>query len=120
MTEKRQTLGGFFTDVRAVEGVNSHPWWDGSPSLSHNGETLYFDSTRIGRKDLDSGRDLFMATRLNDGGFGDVIPLADLNTDVNESGFVLAPDGRKRTSPPRALPTDTSITLSGRTTGDGT
>ncbi len=92
---KGQTLGGFFTDVRAVEGVNSHPWWDGVPSLSHDGNTLYFDSTRIGRKDLDSGRDLFMASRMNDGSFGDVIPLVDLNTDVNESGLVLAPDGRE-------------------------
>lgn len=68
--------------------VNSR-FWDGQPSLSSNGRTLYFSSERPGGK---GGRDLWKIDRKG-GGWGIAVNLSELNTSGNEEvPFVHAAD----------------------------
>lgn len=59
--------------------VNSR-YWDGQPSLSANGRTLYFSSERPGGA---GGRDLWMINRKG-GGWDEPKNISELNTPANE------------------------------------
>ncbi|MCB0686074.1 MAG: OmpA family protein, partial [Saprospiraceae bacterium] len=64
-------------------------YWDGQPSLSANGRTLYFSSERPGGK---GGRDLWKIDRKG-GGWSQAVNLSSLNTPGNEEvPFVHAAD----------------------------
>lgn len=87
----RATLGdGVFGPATPVAELNS-PEADLLPSLSGDGRTLFFSSTREGTK---GGQDLFLATRPAPGAaFGAPVPIDELNTGVDEQAGFLSPDG---------------------------
>ena len=82
--------GGFWDDVRLVEGPNSTAieW---RPVISHDGLTLIFSSTRPGGA---GGTDLYMAIRsAPDQPFESLRNLAEVNTARDEWGGCLSADG---------------------------
>ncbi len=66
--------------------------WDGQPSLSANGEALYFSSKRKGGF---GGRDIWVSYRQPDGNFGPPQNLGpEVNSDGNEEAPCIHPDGQ--------------------------
>jgi tetratricopeptide (TPR) repeat protein len=66
--------------------------WDGSPSFSNDGRTLYFSSNRAGGK---GGLDLYRANIDNAGRFGRAINMgADINTAGDEMFPYVSGDGK--------------------------
>jgi Tol biopolymer transport system component len=69
------------SSVTALDSVNT-PYDDGTPSISADGLTLYFYSTRPGGS---GGRDIWMTTRATiQGRFGGEKPLAALNSPEDD------------------------------------
>ena len=69
--------------------INSQSW-DGQPSLSANGRTLYFSSDRPGGK---GGRDLWVSQRTSKG-WEKAVNVSALNTKNNEEAPFIHYDGR--------------------------
>jgi tetratricopeptide (TPR) repeat protein len=66
--------------------------WEGSASLSADERTLYFSSERPGGF---GGRDIYRASLLPDGTWGNVINMGpDINTSYNDDAPFIHPDGR--------------------------
>lgn len=66
--------------------------WESSPSLSADGKTLYFASSRSGGK---GKKDIWMATLSKDGGFNSPINLGDsINTPDDDFSPFIHPDGK--------------------------
>jgi outer membrane protein OmpA-like peptidoglycan-associated protein len=73
------------------EGVNSVTW-DAQPTISADGRELIFVSRRTGTKGMG---DLWSSKLQNDGTWGVAVNLGDsINTDQDESGPFLHPDGQ--------------------------
>jgi len=89
MTEYHQ---GQWTEVRNMgEPVNSGAW-ESQPSLSGDGNALYFASDRRGGK---GKKDLWVSYRLPDGSWDVPQNLGDsLNTEKDEQGPFIHPDGQ--------------------------
>lgn len=67
-------------------------WWNSTPSFSPDGEELYFASNRPGGF---GGIDLYKATKLANGDFGNAVNLGpNINTAGNELFPRMAPDGK--------------------------
>ena len=67
-------------------------WWNSTPSFSPDGEVLYFASNRPGGF---GGIDLYKATKLANGDFGNAVNLGpNINTAGNELFPRMAPDGK--------------------------
>ncbi len=79
------------TPVNLGESVNS-PTWDAQPTISADGQMLIFVSRRAGGKGMS---DLWCVEKEVNGFWGQAYNLSDsLNTDQDESGPFLHPDGR--------------------------
>jgi outer membrane protein OmpA-like peptidoglycan-associated protein len=79
------------TPVNLGESVNS-PTWDAQPTISPDGRELIFVSRRTGTKGMG---DLWSSKLQNDGTWGLAVNLGDsINTDQDESGPFLHPDGQ--------------------------
>jgi len=71
-----------------INRVNS---WEGSCSISADGRTLYFSSDR---KEGYGGRDLYRATKMSDGSWGNVKNMGDkINTKYDEDAPFIHPSG---------------------------
>lgn len=67
-------------------------WWNSTPAFSPDGSELYFASNRPGGH---GGIDLYKATRLANGDFGNAVNLGpNVNTPGNELFPRMAPDGK--------------------------
>ncbi|MHA7131807.1 OmpA family protein [Algoriphagus namhaensis] len=67
-------------------------WWNSTPAFSPDGEVLYFASNRPGGF---GGIDLYKATKLANGDFGNAVNLGpNINTPGNEMFPRPAPDGK--------------------------
>jgi len=67
-------------------------WWNSTPAFSPDGSELYFASNRPGGY---GGIDLYKATRLANGDFGNAVNLGpNVNTQGNELFPRMAPDGK--------------------------
>ncbi|WP_297336517.1 OmpA family protein [Algoriphagus sp.] len=67
-------------------------WWNSTPSFSPDGEELFFASNRPGGF---GGIDLYKATKLANGDFGNAVNLGpNINTAGNELFPRMAPDGK--------------------------
>ncbi len=67
-------------------------WWNSTPSFSPDGDVLYFASNRPGGF---GGIDLYKATRLANGDFGNAVNLGPtINTPGNELFPRIMPDGK--------------------------
>ncbi len=72
--------------------INRGDTWEGSCSISADGKTLYFASTRKGGF---GGRDLYTATRMSDGSWDKVTNMGPkINTKYDEDAPFIHPDGR--------------------------
>lgn len=70
--------------------VNSYSW-EGSCSLTSDGQTLYFSSERGGGY---GGRDIYRATLLPDSTWGNIVNLGDsINTALDDDAPFIHPDG---------------------------
>ena len=66
--------------------------WEGSATMTGDGKTLYFSSSREGGM---GGRDLYSATLQPDGSWGNIKNLgAEINTKFDEDAPFIHPDGR--------------------------
>ena len=85
--------GGTFRSVKNLTTVNS-PGWDSQPSLTVDGQTLYFASDRPGGF---GGTDIWMSTRANGGewtraGNGEWSAPVNLGPNVNTAGDEMSPN----------------------------
>lgn len=87
--ESRMDGSNFGRKKIIKEGVNSKAI-ETSASLSPDGNTLFFASTKSGGK---GGLDLFMTRKLPDGSWAESQPINALNTEGNEDFPFLSPDG---------------------------
>lgn len=72
--------------------VNSDESWEGSATLTANGQTLYFSSDREGGF---GGRDLYSATLQPDGSWGEIQNLGStINTRYDDDAPFIHPDGK--------------------------
>ncbi len=72
------------------EKVNSRGW-DSQPSISADGRTLYFSSSRKGS----SGKtDIWKTTLDHEGGWSEPVNVSSLNTSFNDRSPFMHPDGR--------------------------
>lgn len=77
--------------VRLAGEVNSD-YWEGSLSMSTDQQKLFFASTRPGGF---GGKDLYVATKKEDGTWGNVKNLGNkINTQYDEDAPFISPDGR--------------------------
>lgn len=74
--------------VNMGPGINTNDGWEGQPSLSADGNTLYFTSTRTGSRD----NDIFIATRKADGSWGQARSFDEINTDGKDKSPFLHQD----------------------------
>jgi hypothetical protein len=82
---KRTSTTMSFTSVVAATALNSTAD-EQTPQFSDDGNTIYFDSSRAGT------RDLYWATVTSGTAFGTPTPITELNTSALEAGAVLSKD----------------------------
>lgn len=88
--ETKKDGAKFARKKKIQEGVNTKAIETAS-SLSPDGNTLFFASTKSGGK---GGLDLFMTRKLPDGSWAESQPINSLNTEGNEDFPFLSPDGK--------------------------
>ncbi|MES2131072.1 MAG: hypothetical protein V4506_01915 [Bacteroidota bacterium] len=83
--------GANWSEPEKLKGVVNSASWEGSASLSANGQVLYFASERPGGF---GGRDLYRANKLQDNTWGNVINLGNkINTEDDDDSPYIHPDG---------------------------
>ena len=76
---------------KSLPGDVNSPYWEGSATITTDGQTLYFSSERIGGY---GGRDIYKASRLDKGTWGDVKNLGPkINSEFDEDAPYIHPDG---------------------------
>lgn len=84
--------GDKFGEAVRLQGDINSAYWEGSMSLSNDHKKIFFASERPGGM---GGKDLYMATKLSDGSWGNVKHLGDkINTAFDEDAPFIHPDGR--------------------------
>ncbi|SNS58634.1 Outer membrane protein OmpA [Belliella buryatensis] len=84
--------GGGFTQPIWMPVNEDEFWWNSTPAFSPDGNTLYFSSNRPGGQ---GGTDLYKATKLANGDFGNAVNLGpQINTPGNEMFPRVMPDGK--------------------------
>lgn len=79
------------TPVRLGPNINTPKYWEGSCSLSSDGQILYFASDRPGGF---GGRDIYMSHKQADGSWGPAENLGPtINTPYNDDSPYIHPDG---------------------------
>jgi hypothetical protein len=79
------------TPVRLGPNINTPKYWEGSCSLSNDGQILYFASDRPGGL---GGRDIYMSHKQADGSWGPAENLGPtINTPYNDDSPYIHPDG---------------------------
>ncbi len=69
-------------------GINTSNGWEGQPTLSADGNTLYFTAMRPTTRD----NDIFVVYRGKDGKWGDAMPFDEINTDGKDKSPFLHQD----------------------------
>lgn len=84
--------GGGFTQPVWMPVNEDEFWFNSTPAFSPDGNELYFTSNRDGGR---GGLDLYKATKLANGDFGNAVNLGpQINTPGNEMFPYVAPDGK--------------------------
>ncbi|RMG81089.1 MAG: tetratricopeptide repeat protein [Bacteroidetes bacterium] len=81
--------GNKWTNPQNIKEINSHKW-DSQPSMSSDGKTLYFSSSRPGGK---GGADIWRAVKNNNGTWGKPENI-NINTPGDEMSPFIHPDGK--------------------------
>lgn len=75
-------VNGDWTEVKPVDKINDPDWWDGQPTISSDGKTLYFASNRPGGF---GGVDLYVTRKQADGSWSTPVNLGPtINTEKDE------------------------------------
>lgn len=83
---------GFWTEIKPVENVNLPNAWDSQPSVTANGDALFFTSSRGGGQ---GGLDLWRSDRNEDGSWGTPVNLGPkINTPGDEKSPFIHSDSR--------------------------
>ena len=83
---------GVWKKSTPLESINTR-YWESHASFSKDGKTLYFASNR---NDGKGGMDIFRATKLTDGTWGNIKNIgAPINTSMNEDVPFITEDGTK-------------------------
>ncbi len=69
-------------------GINTSNGWEGQPTLSADGNTMYFTAMRPSTQD----NDIFVVERGKDGKWGNAIPFAEINTPGKDKSPFLHQD----------------------------
>ena len=81
---------GVWNGIRPIDAVNQPGSWESQPSISPNGDVLYFTSDRQGGL---GGLDLYRSERLADGTWSAPVNMgASINTSKNEKSPFIHPD----------------------------
>lgn len=84
--------GGKYLSAEKLPGEVNTEYWEGSVSLSTDQQKLYFSSNRPGGF---GGNDLYVATKKEDGTWGNVKNLGSkINTEYDEDAPFISPDSR--------------------------
>ncbi len=84
--------GGGFTQPIWMPVNEDEFWWNSTPAFSSDGNVLYFSSNRPGGQ---GGTDLYKATKLANGDFGNAVNLGpQINTPGNEMFPKVTADGK--------------------------
>lgn len=85
--------GGYWSSIRSVgDHINKPDSWEGQPSISANGDRLYFASNREGGF---GGLDIYMCRKQPDGSWGDPVNLGPtINTEEDEKSPFIHSDSR--------------------------
>lgn len=84
--------GGGFTQPIWMPLNEDEFWWNSTPAFSPDGSVLYFASNRPGGY---GGTDLYKATKLANGDFGNPVNMGpEINTSGNEMFPRMMPDGK--------------------------
>lgn len=84
-------VNGNWTNPQKLNGQVNSNFYEGSCSISADGKTLYFSSDRMGGK---GGKDIYSATFMSDGTWGNVVNLGDsINTEFDEDAPFIHADG---------------------------
>lgn len=84
--------GGVWTNVQNLGPVINTEHWESQPSLSSDGQYLYFASDRVGGQ---GGTDIYVSRRTATGWTEPRNVGATINTVANEMSPVLSPDGSR-------------------------
>ncbi len=91
-TYERTGAGGndfIWSDLENMgPGINTKDGWEGQPTLSADGNTMYFTSTRKGSRD----NDIYVVTRKPDGNWGEARPFDEINTEGKDKSPFLHQD----------------------------
>lgn len=88
-----ERVGGRWTDPENLPGYVNTANWETQPSLSADGQTLYF-IRRVGRQESRRS-DIFVSKKMANGKWGAGIPLPNnINTEFSESSVMIHPDGQ--------------------------
>ena len=83
---------GFWSAIRPIEAVNLPDAWDSQPSVSANGDVLYFTSSRPGGQ---GGLDIWRSLKKEDGSWGTPTNLGKrINTPGDEKSPFIHSDSR--------------------------
>ena len=82
---------GVWTPPRNLDEPVNTPAWETQPSISADGRTLYFVSTRGGGK---GGSDIWTSTLDDNGKWCKPVNIEEINTSGDESSPFIHPDGR--------------------------
>lgn len=84
--------GNAFSEAVRLEGEINSMYWEGSMSLSADHKKIFFASERTGGF---GGKDIYVATKLADGTWGNIKNLGDkVNTPLDDDAPFIHPDGR--------------------------
>jgi len=84
--------GDFWEDIRPLDEINTPEYWESQPSISADGNTLFFVSDRPGGI---GGYDIYVSYKNPDGKWGKPQNLGpNINTPANEKSPFIHSDGR--------------------------
>ncbi len=75
--------------VNLGENINTKDGWEAQPSLSSDGQTLFFTSIRKGSRD----NDIYISEKQADGTWGKAIPFEEINTGGKDKSPFFHQDG---------------------------
>jgi outer membrane protein OmpA-like peptidoglycan-associated protein/tetratricopeptide (TPR) repeat protein len=89
----KATLDNYRVDaVRPLEGQLNSEFWDSQPSITCDGKTMYFSSSREGGY---GGADIWVSFQRPDESWSEAVNLGpEINTDGDEEAPFIAPDGK--------------------------
>lgn len=87
---KSELQGEEWTEPVKLEGEVNTKYWEGSFTVSPDGQKAYFASERPGGK---GGRDLYEATLMPDGSWGRVKNMENLNTELDDDAAFIHSSG---------------------------